>query len=78
MLGRVSDFSGVTECVAKYYRLALNPGAEQTWNWEEINKYINKVSSFRGALSALRLMVIIRQKTSLNQMLRYKSDSEWC
>ena len=23
--------------------LALNPGADQTWNWDQVNKYINKV-----------------------------------
>lgn len=42
MLGQVSAFA-----IALYESLsftALNPDGDETWNWEEVQKYIKKVS----------------------------------
>ena len=50
--------------------IALNPGAAQTWNWDEVNKYIKKV----------RLETVLAdnsRKTSLSRTRRRRPSLAW-
>lgn len=79
MLGKVSRLHRVVSGQVGL-PTALNPDGEQTWNWDEMQKYINKVScaaiSLEGISHAYRMLTSPRPRRSTRLRLHRPSSSK--